>query len=92
MAQADSCVNVYEYSGYNVSASTLCPSSGKVADFGYSWQFDKYCGLYEDDLKINNYAGSGNHDYENSVNNCWENGCAMRVVNYLEGQVKNLNI
>lgn len=66
--------------------------NGDLTAFGHDWQFDKYREFYEDDLKINNYAGLGNHDIENNVNDCWENNCATRMANYLEGQVNSLNV
>lgn len=66
--------------------------NGDLTAFGHDWQFEKYREFYEDDLKINNYAGLGNHDFENNVNDCWENNCATRMANYLVGQVESLNV
>ena len=65
--------------------------NGDLTAFGHDWQFEKYRQFYEQDLKINNYPGLGNHDISNNVDDCARNNCANRMALYLIDQVRSLN-
>ena len=65
--------------------------NGDLTAFGHDWQFEKYREFYEQDLRMNNYPGLGNHDIANNVDDCASNNCANRMAMYLINQVRSLN-
>lgn len=61
--------------------------NGDLTAFGHGWQMDKYKELFGK-LKLPFFPGLGNHDYENNVNDCSNNNCATRMVDYMYAWLK----
>jgi cytolysin (calcineurin-like family phosphatase) len=61
--------------------------NGDLTAFGHDWQKSKY----DDFVKILSpqfYPMLGNHDYANNVDDCANNNCATRMVDYMYGWLK----
>jgi len=81
---------VKDYLGEKQFGGTIV--NGDLTEFGnQSGHLDDYINIYEHGLQSNMYLGLGNHDYENNVDDCWQNTCASDMVTYLSAQVKTLN-
>lgn len=66
--------------------------NGDLTEFGDQGpDLGDYISYYEHGLNMNVYLGLGNHDYQNNVNDCYENGCASTMVWYLKDQAATLN-
>lgn len=66
--------------------------NGDLTEFGDQGpDLGDYINIYEHGLKMNVYAGLGNHDYANNVNDCGNNTCASSMIDYLANQVPSLN-
>lgn len=66
--------------------------NGDLTEFGAQGpDLDDYVAIYERGLDMNVYLGLGNHDYDNNVDDCAQNGCASTMVRYLADQVWTLN-
>jgi hypothetical protein len=65
--------------------------NGDLTAYGHANEFEAYWQFYEVDLQMNLWPGLGNHDYQGNVDDCHENHCAMRMVNYMADKVDQLN-
>lgn len=64
--------------------------NGDLTNFGQPYELDKFKEMWEQTgLKL--YPGLGNHDYDNNVNDCFENRCAPGMVKYMNNFVTRLN-
>jgi predicted MPP superfamily phosphohydrolase len=61
--------------------------NGDLTAFGHPWQVD-YMKQALKRLKTPVFLGLGNHDYENNINDCYENQCARRSVYWLMEHMK----
>ncbi|MBU9824512.1 metallophosphoesterase, partial [Rahnella perminowiae] len=62
--------------------------NGDITDFGHDWQWSemkKALGTLNHDY----WYGLGNHDYENNVNDCFTNNCAVRSIRELTNNLKS---
>ena len=66
--------------------------NGDLTAFGHDWQLDAYRELYHERLRMTVYPGLGNHDMANNVDDCFENRCASRMMQYLKNHVDTLNV
>lgn len=66
--------------------------NGDLTAFGHDWQLDAFRELYHKRLRMTVYPGLGNHDIANNVDDCFENGCATGMMQYLKSQVDALNV
>jgi cytolysin (calcineurin-like family phosphatase) len=66
--------------------------NGDLTAFGNDWQLDKYKQIWDQGLGLPIYPGLGNHDYDNNVNNSFENNCANRMVKYMHEFVQKLPV
>ena len=66
--------------------------NGDLTAFGHDWQLDAYRELYHERLRMTVYPGLGNHDMANNVDDCFENRCATRMMQYLKNHVGTLNV
>lgn len=92
--------------GTPVSAPQGVIINGDLTAFFHPWQLDLYRTYYDPDfptadpdvLRWPLYAGLGNHDYANNVNDCWgneiadwfvhgANSCAAHAQRYVRGMV-----
>ncbi len=76
-------VNVYNFKGIIINGDLTAFGHGKQLN-----QFENY--YYNSGLRI--FPGLGNHDYQNNVNDCFDNDCAFRMINWFEqkiGALKN---
>jgi len=63
--------------------------NGDLTAFGHDWQFDKYreqIGTLDSSLTV--YPSLGNHDYQNNVDDTYNNNAASRMVDYMYGWLK----
>jgi cytolysin (calcineurin-like family phosphatase) len=66
--------------------------NGDLTEFGdQDVDLGNYIDIYEHSLDMNVYPGLGNHDYQNNVDDCWQNTCASSMIWYLRDQVATLN-
>ncbi|WP_164011879.1 metallophosphoesterase [Pyxidicoccus trucidator] len=66
--------------------------NGDLTEFGnQDVDLGDYINIYERGVQSNVYLGLGNHDYDNNVNDCYENYCATNMVWYFRDQVWTLN-
>ena len=63
--------------------------NGDITAYGHDWQLEEFERIWKG-LKVKKYLGLGNHDYMNNVNNCYQNNCANRMVNYMKDHIKGL--
>ncbi len=61
--------------------------NGDLTAYGHSRELDKFKSIYAG-IKVPMYLGLGNHDYANNVDNCYENNCANRMVEYMVDHIK----
>jgi cytolysin (calcineurin-like family phosphatase) len=67
--------------------------NGDLTEFGKQGSdLEDYDALYERGVNANVYPGLGNHDYANNVDDCFTNFCASAMVDYLNQQVRSLNV
>lgn len=62
--------------------------NGDITDFGHDWQWTemkKALGTLNHDY----WYGLGNHDYENNVDDCFTNNCAVRSIRELTNNLKS---
>lgn len=62
--------------------------NGDITDFGHKWQWaemNKALGTLNHDY----WYGLGNHDYENNVDDCYKNNCAVRSIRELTDNLKS---
>ena len=60
--------------------------NGDLTAFGHKKELKSYRALWEIPLMsmgLKVYPGLGNHDYQNNVNDCYNNHCATRMVDYM---------
>jgi cytolysin (calcineurin-like family phosphatase) len=62
--------------GKNVRATFV---NGDLTAFGHTWQIAYMQGALKT-LTTPVYLGLGNHDYQNNIDDCWENRCARESV------------
>jgi cytolysin (calcineurin-like family phosphatase) len=66
--------------------------NGDLTEFGdQDVDLGNFVDIYEHAVDTNVYPGLGNHDYQNNVDDCWQNSCATDMVWYLRDQVATLN-
>lgn len=66
--------------------------NGDVTAFGHGWQWD-YMHEQLATLKPPVFMGLGNHDYQNNVNDCAQNGCVRNSLNAFEKYLPaNVNV
>ncbi|HEX2095472.1 MAG TPA: metallophosphoesterase [Longimicrobiaceae bacterium] len=61
--------------------------NGDLTAFGHDWQMSTYGDLLKT-LRTPYYPGLGNHDYSNNVDDCFNNNCATRMVDFMYGWLK----
>ena len=66
-------------------------ANGDLTAFGHDWQLDEYRHLLADNLQVPKFLGLGNHDYSNNVDDCSENNCASRMVDYMWGLIQKMD-
>jgi cytolysin (calcineurin-like family phosphatase) len=59
---------------------------GDLTEFGHGGQLDDYKKLYD---FTPYFPALGNHDYDNNVDDCTNNGCAIQMVEYLIDSIKS---
>jgi cytolysin (calcineurin-like family phosphatase) len=62
--------------------------NGDITEYGNSNELDFFKSCYKQ-VKVPYYAGLGNHDYQNNVDDIYKNENANRMVNYMIDHVKN---
>lgn len=63
--------------------------NGDLTAFGHREQLNQFEDYYyKSGLQI--FPGLGNHDYQDNVDNCFDNDCAFRMINWLEKKVGEL--
>jgi cytolysin (calcineurin-like family phosphatase) len=63
--------------------------NGDLTAFGHKEQLNQFeAYYYGSGLRI--FPGFGNHDYQNNVDDCFDNDCAFRMINWLEQKVGQL--
>lgn len=77
-----------QYASINRFHETKSPISGVIVNgdvtaFGHGWQWD-YMHRQLGALKPPVFMGLGNHDYQNNVNDCAQNGCVRNSLNAFE--------
>lgn len=65
--------------------------NGDLTAFGHDWQLSEYESLLGNNLQVPVFLGLGNHDYANNVDDCYENGCASRMVDFVWARVRKMN-
>jgi hypothetical protein len=92
--------------GHAVAPLTGVIINGDLTAFFHAWQLDLYRQFYDpgfpgadpDVLQLPLYAGLGNHDYANNVNDCWgvepidwtvygNNSCAAHAARYIRAML-----
>lgn len=63
-------------------------ANGDLTAFGHDWQLDKYREIASI-LQMPFYPGLGNHDYQNNVDDSYNNNCATRMVDFMYGWLKS---
>ncbi len=66
-------------------------ANGDLTAFGHDWQLDEYRSLLAENLQLPAFLGLGNHDYSNNVDDCFENNCASRMVDYMWDLVRKMD-
>jgi cytolysin (calcineurin-like family phosphatase) len=66
--------------------------NGDLTAFGHKDEYDAYLYFYESILKGVVFPGLGNHDYENNINDCFENNCALRMIRYMKDKINSLPV
>jgi cytolysin (calcineurin-like family phosphatase) len=64
--------------------------NGDVTAFGHAKELEGYKSIWKN-LSVPIYIGLGNHDYANNVNNCFQNNCAIRMVEYARDEIRKRN-
>ncbi|WP_153801074.1 RICIN domain-containing protein [Foetidibacter luteolus] len=62
--------------------------NGDLTAYGHSPEFDKYTSIYKG-ANATIYAGLGNHDYANNIDDTYENNSANRMVEYMVDHIKS---
>lgn len=62
--------------------------NGDITAYGHGYELKKMKSLLAT-LDQPVYIGLGNHDYENNVNNCGNNGCARDMLHWLDSYVQS---
>lgn len=71
--------------------------NGDITAYGHDWQLDKYKDIWKN-LSVPIYAGLGNHDYANNIKvgnsnqGCYQNGCGIRMVEYIRDEIRKRNV
>lgn len=66
---------------------------GDITEYGHGWQRNFMYQTAFPQYGANFYAGLGNHDYQNNVNDCANNGCARDMVeDAVYRWVRNYNV
>lgn len=65
--------------------------NGDLTAFGHDWQLDEFKRIWRN-LKVKKYMGLGNHDYANNVDQCYQNNCVDRMVDYMKDHIKSLGV
>ena len=65
--------------------------NGDLTSYGHDDELEAFSELYEEKLNMNLWPGLGNHDYQGNVDDCFENSCAMLMVDYMKDKVDELN-
>ena len=63
-------------------------ANGDLTAFGHDWQLDAYRELFGI-LQVPYYPGLGNHDYQNNVDDSYNNNCASRMVDFMYAWLKS---
>jgi cytolysin (calcineurin-like family phosphatase) len=64
--------------------------NGDITAHGHPWQLDKYRSFWQK-LSVPIYVGLGNHDYANNVSDCYQNRCAVGMVEYARNEIRKRN-
>lgn len=82
MTEQDNAINQWRNSfGGNIPVFL----NGDVTEFGHGREWSK---MFEHLARVpGTYWGLGNHDYENNVDDCANNGCARDSIQHLEAAV-----
>lgn len=78
-----------QYNSINSYDRGIVLINGDITAYGHSWQRDKMKSLL-DILNRRHFYGLGNHDIENNLNDCWQNGCVTGSLAYYVGHVKRI--
>lgn len=62
--------------------------NGDLTAFGHDWQFDE-CTKQLATLQVKYFPGLGNHDYQNNVDDTYNNNAASRMVDFMYYWLKN---
>ena len=65
--------------------------NGDLTAYGHDGELSAFREFYEEKLEMNLWAGLGNHDYENNVDDCLENDCARNMLDYMGDYVEGYN-
>lgn len=81
-----------QYRGFNREADKLAGIiiNGDLTEFGHLGEW-KTMEDYLSTLKVPYYFGLGNHDYQNNLNDCYQNNCAVRSIVRLIDHVKAID-
>lgn len=63
--------------------------NGDMTAYGHGWQRDYLYRTLDAHLDGDYYFGLGNHDYQNNIGNCANNGCARDSLFDLRGRMQN---
>lgn len=63
--------------------------NGDLTAFGHDWQI-QYMKSAIGSIRTPVYLGLGNHDYENNVDDCWENSCVRSSVQWFRDHMAKL--
>jgi cytolysin (calcineurin-like family phosphatase) len=61
--------------------------NGDITEHGHPEQLDKHRGFWQK-LSVPIYVGLGNHDYHNNVSDCYQNRCAVGMVEYARDEIR----
>ncbi len=61
--------------------------NGDLTEYGHKGELSKFEEIYGK-ISVKKYLGLGNHDYANNVDDCYENNCANRMVEYMIDHIK----
>jgi cytolysin (calcineurin-like family phosphatase) len=64
--------------------------NGDVTAYGHGKELEGYKSIWKN-LSVPIYIGLGNHDYANNVNDCTQNNCAIRMVEYARDEIRKRN-
>jgi len=63
--------------------------NGDLTAYGHEYQLNMYKKLLSNYFEHPYYLGLGNHDYANNINDCTDNNCASRMVDFMYDFLKN---